>query len=301
MVKQPFNSGDTPESAKTNWDLLIEGQSALDAVSASPRLDSELLLRAALGVCQSGLILAFRDSCPEPAREIFCEFIKRRQSGEPVAYILGEREFWGLSFEVNKDVLVPRPETELVVEEALKKIRGTSKVKVLDLGTGSGCIAISIVSELLKRGVSDLSCDALDISNLALEVAKRNAKRHGVFDQIKFICGSWFDIELNEQYDLIVANPPYVDPAEKTPIDLSFEPRSALYSDENGLADTKQILKLMVPRLKKSGLFLCEIGAGKRAFLSELLQPYNKDFEINYLGDDSSQDRFCVLQMVWRG
>jgi release factor glutamine methyltransferase len=301
-VKPPSSNGDAKEALISVGDLLKEGQLALDPTSSSSRLDSEVLLMAALGVSRSGLIIALRDPCQASVCQRFRQFIERRQHGEPVAYIINEREFWGLAFEVNPNVLVPRPETELVVEEALKSLAGvprTETITVLDLGTGSGCIAVSIVSESRKQKFKMIECDALDASAQAIDVAKRNAERHGVGKQINFIHGSWYDenLPLKASYDLIVANPPYIDPCEVTPVELSFEPRSALFSDERGLADTKRILSLALPLLSKRGVLLVEVGAGKRALLNDLVEPYRNCFNISYLGDNSEVDRFCVVRI----
>ncbi|MFN5064076.1 MAG: peptide chain release factor N(5)-glutamine methyltransferase [Pseudomonadota bacterium] len=298
-MKQQSNS--TPHTA-TVLQVLRAGEEELSKSSSSSRIDSEVLLRHVLNVSQSGLIIAFPEPCPVEAQARFSELIARRKKGEPIAYILGEREFWGLPFRVNPDVLVPRPESELLVEETLKRCKQHKSVNLLDMGTGSGCIAIAIVKGLLERGCSDVTCDALDISAAALAVARGNSERHGVSVNIRFIHGSWSGdlAKLRPPYDCIVANPPYIDCSEKTPVELSYEPRSALYSDGHGLADTGEILRSGLPLLKPGGVLLCEVGAGKGPWIEKLMEGYRGNYKIDYLGDSSEQDRFRVVRVQGR-
>jgi release factor glutamine methyltransferase len=296
-VKQPFSSHH-PE--RTVLQVLRDGEAALGQTSSSPRLDSEVLLRHVLNVSQSGLIVAFPELCPADAQVRFSEKLERRKRGEPIAYIVGEREFWGLSFHVTPDVLVPRPETELLIEEVTKDCGRRQAVHVLDLGTGSGCIAIALVKELLLRRCAQVSCDAVDCSEAALGVARANAERHGVGAQIRFVQGSWCrdTTQLRPPYDYIVANPPYIDPLEKTPIELTYEPPSALYSDAHGLADTAEILRSGLPLLRPGGVLLCEVGAGKGPFIEDVMGQYRGDYKVQYLGDGSELDRFRVIKVT---
>jgi len=297
VVKQPFNN---ESSQQTVHEVLRAGEQALKDTSASPRLDSEVLLRHILGLTQSGLIIAFPEPCPVEATERFHTLVARRVSGEPIAYILGEREFFGLSFRVTPDVLVPRPETEIIVEHAVKELRDRETAHILDLGTGSGCIAIACVKELQRSGCQRVSCDAVDCSAAALVVAKENAQRHRVAEAVRFVEGSWCRevSALRPPYDCIVANPPYIDPREPTPIELSYEPRSALFSAEDGLADTAEIMRSALPLLLPAGVLLCEVGAGKAASIEALMAPYRADFDVTYLGDLSEQDRFRVVRVT---
>jgi release factor glutamine methyltransferase len=288
---------------KTFGELLQAGEEALRSTSSSARLDSEVLLAHLLGVSRSGVIARLRDPSDGDINERFAALINRRGRGEPVAYITGEREFFGLSFLVNPAVLVPRPETELVVEEALKFLKGRGATHILDLGTGSGCIAVALVHELKRAGCGSLRCDAVDRSADALKVAQENASRLRVQDYIHFVRSDWCAnrAELSPPYDCIVANPPYVSTDEKTPVELTFEPQGALFSGEQGLSDTRRILHEAVPLLAPGGLLLCEVGAGKRALLQPLVEPYEKQCAVTYLGDTSEADRFCVLALRLRG
>lgn len=298
-MKPPSNNLIVGAGAVLVGELLSWGEGELATSSHSARLDSEVLLSYVLGLSRSGLLARLRDVCPVEAWERFIGLIERRRRGEPVAYIVGEREFFGLSFVVTPDVLVPRPESELLVEEALRALQGKSEVRVLDLGTGSGCLAISIVRELKRKGISQVQCDALDRCPKALEVARSNAERLGVAGEVSLMCGDWSSasLALSPGYDCIIANPPYIDPGEDVPRELTFEPAGALFSEEGGLSDTAVILQKGIPLLKPGAVLLCEVGAGKRASLRRLLSQYDSACEISLLGDDSSQDTFCVVRV----
>jgi release factor glutamine methyltransferase len=271
-------------------------------------------MRHLLGIDQGRLILSFSSELEAKQYEKFIELIERRSRGEPIAYIIGEREFWGLNFIVNKGVLVPRPESELVVELALAYLstlgsKGES-LSVLDLGTGSGCLIVSIVSEVLERWKLNIRGDALDISQESLDVARRNAELHGVIKSIDLFAGSWFEPlckTLNASqligggYHCIVANPPYIDPCEVSPIELTYEPQGALYSDNGGLADTEQILRVALPLLRSQGILLCEVGAGKAAKIGRVLTEVLSElapleFSVSYHGELSENDGFRVLR-----
>ncbi len=277
-------------------DLVHEGEVMLAATSPSARLDSELLVAHALGMSRSRLLVSLRDSAPEELCILVRSYLARRAAGEPVAYIIGTKEFWGLDFNVSPDVLVPRPETELLVEEGLRVLASCTAPRILDLGTGSGCIAISLVRELQSRG-KEASCDAIDCSEAALRVAQANAALNNVAKQIRFSQSRWFSNPeaFSAPYDLIVSNPPYIDRAEQTPIELSFEPHGALFSDDHGLRDTKDIIEKGVPFLSSGGVLLCEVGAGKRSLLAEYFAHHPYRFEL--LGDDSPHDRFTVVKI----
>jgi release factor glutamine methyltransferase len=294
VVKLPSNN------LRTIGELLKEGETRLSLSSSSPRLDSEVLLAHVLGASRSTLLVRLRDISEESVVARFELLIERRLRGEPVAYIVGEREFFGLSFVVSPDVLVPRPETELVVEEAVKFLEGRASIRILDLGTGSGCIAISIVHELLRRGSQAISCDAVDVSPQALQVAKQNASSLGVEGYIRFMESDWCANRelLSSRYDCIVTNPPYIDPDEQTPVELSFEPAGALFSADKGLSDVRRILQEAVPLLAPGGRLLCEVGAGKRELLQGVLEPYQQGIDVSYLGDRTEADRFCVIAMT---
>ena len=285
----------------TIGELIHRGSLALAGVSSSSRLDSEVLLGHLLGYSRTQLIVNATALCKPEVVAHFSALLERRQRGEPVAYITGEREFWGLSFTVSPSVLVPRPESELIVEEALAFAGNARALRFIDLGVGSGCLSIALAVELLKR-----NCNAhgvgVDISRDALSVAEANAKRHDVHTRITYMQGDWFEgvKESKQLYDLIIANPPYVDPAEQVPIELSFEPQGALFAEERGMRDARIILEQSSSRLRSGGLLLVEVGAGKRVALKELLQNFESQYEFSLLGDDSEEDRFTVVRALRR-
>lgn len=286
------------ESTRTLGEELRDAEILLASTSSSARLDSEVLLAHALGVSRTSVLVSLRDPCPTDKAAVFHGYVTRRSAGEPVAYITGEREFWGLSFIVSPDVLVPRPETELLVEEALRALRTVGAPRVLDMGTGSGCIGVSIAHELQKRGIRDYHCTLLDQSPQALAIAKRNALRHGVDQRVAFVESSWFEnsAALRPPYDVIVSNPPYVSRDENVPRELSYEPQGALYSDDDGLRDTKTILTTAQSFLSATGTLLIEVGAGKRQHLTRYVQDGACPATIEYVGDDSADDRFTVVR-----
>jgi len=282
-------------------ELIHRGTLALAGVSPSARLDSEVLLGHLLGFTKTQLLTRGDAECSQEVIAHFSAFVERRQRGEPVAYITGEREFWGLSFQVSPAVLVPRPESELIVEEALAFVGSARSIRCVDLGVGSGCLSIALAVELQKQRC-DVRCIGVDISHEALRVAAANAQRHGVDGRISYHHGEWLDgvKDRKGSFDLIIANPPYIDPAEEVPLDLSFEPREALFADEHGLKDVRVIIESASSMLRPGGLLLVEVGAGKRQALQGLLAPFEPQYDISLIGDDSSADRFTVVRLVRR-
>ncbi len=219
-------------------------------------LDARILLAAALRVSDVHLIAHNEQVLNVVEHERFRALVARRVAGEPLAYITGEREFFSRSFHVTPAVLIPRPETELLVELGLERLPAHAKARVLDLGTGSGCIAISIA---LARG--SVRVTATDESADALAVARGNASSLGA-SNVEFIQGSWFDPVGEQRFDLIVSNPPYVaqGDAHLTQGDLRFEPPAALASGDDGLADIRIILKYARAHLAAGGWLLFEHG-----------------------------------------
>ena len=240
---------------------------ALGCSVADARREIQILLCRALGVEQAWL-LAHPDSALEGAvEERYGTMLARRLAQEPIAYILGEREFYGLLFEVTPDVLIPRTETELVVELALARVPKTAPWRILDLGTGSGCIAITLASLLPHARVV-----ATDLSEAALAVAGRNAKRHRVTN-VDLRKGSWFEPVGLQRFDLIVSNPPYIaagDPHVQRG-DLRFEPAAALVADANGLGALSEIIAEAPRHLLPGGWLLVEHGYDQGAVVNQLL------------------------------
>ncbi len=231
-----------------------------------PRADAEVLLAHALGMERIHLYLNYDKplSAEELAR--FRGFIRRRAAFEPTQYITGKQEFWSLDFEVTPAVLIPRPETEVLVEKALE-IAGNKPCLILDLGTGSGAIAVALAHE--RTGIRVIAADK---SWSAIEVARRNAVRNGVADRISFVVMDLFEaIASRPLFDLIVSNPPYVSDAELldlAPEIANYEPRSALRGGgKQGLALIRKILERFHAHLKPEGSLLMEIGLGQAEIL----------------------------------
>jgi release factor glutamine methyltransferase len=225
----------------------------------SPRLETQLLLSHALGCKKTALYTRWDEIVDEERRGRFRDLIKRRLDGAPIQHLIGYREFFLLDFEVTPDVLIPRPETELLVTEALNRLKTLPMARVLDVGTGSGCIAISIAHRIKPAQVT-----ATEISAPAIAVAKRNAKRHGVADRVRFVEGDLLaPFSSADRFDVIVANPPYVSDVEfeKLPPHVrDFEPRLALKAGPEGFDVYDRLIPAAVKHLEPDGCLLLEIG-----------------------------------------
>ena len=231
-------------------------------------LDAEVLARQVLG-WDRARFLTDRD---ERATSVFLlnyePLVARRERREPVSYILGTREFWGLAIEVGPDVLIPRPETELIVDETLALVGRDSSPIVMDVGTGSGCIAIALAREIPRARVI-----ATDVSRYALEVARRNAVQHGVADRIRFVETSFLD-GINGVADVIVSNPPYVPLVSEpglTPEVRDYEPRVAVFAGEDGLEGLRSVIDSAIARLAPGGWLVMEFGYGQDSCVASLV------------------------------
>jgi len=224
---------------------------------ANSRLEAEWMLCAATNLDRIGLYLNFDKPLDERELSIFRSMISRRAKREPLQQILGSEEFFGLDFEVNRDVLVPRHDTEIIVEQALARKPGAKKV--LDIGTGSGCLAITLSIHLTYSDVT-----AVDISEAALLVASRNSNRHGA--KVRFLCGSLFQPVKDEIFDLIVSNPPYIpsdDISLLEPEVSDFDPWIALDGGKDGLDFYRTIVPEASSHLSPGGWLLLEVGDGQ--------------------------------------
>ena len=245
-------------------DLLAEAARHLRGEEA--RAEAELLLSAALGR-DRGWLFAHGDAVPDAAATArYRQWLARRARGEPVAHLLGHREFWSLGLVVSADTLVPRPETERLVELALERIPPSGSPAVLDLGTGSGAIALAIASE---RPTARLT--AVDRDARALEIARRNGARLGL-DRIRWLRGDWYSPVRGDRFALIASNPPYL--GEDDPHlagDLRFEPRGALVSGADGLDDIREIIRGAPDGLDAGGWLLIEHGFAQGDAVRQLL------------------------------
>lgn len=259
--------------ASTIDQLIRQATRQLAASSPSPRLDAEVLLMHVTGLARTALITRAHEPLPPEHEERLQGLFARRARGEPVAYLTGKREFWSLELNVTPDVLIPRPETELLVEQALAHIPDDAEWTVADLGTGSGAIALAIATERPHCRLI-----ATDNSAAALAVARANATRLGVA-KVEFRHGEWLKPLAGMRFDVIVSNPPYVranDP-HLTQGDVRFEPESALIAGADGLDTIRCIAADAVSCLRPGGWLLFEHGCDQAQAVRALLESHGYD------------------------
>lgn len=252
----------------------------------SPRASAEILLAGVLKINRIDLYLRYDQPLSNQELADYKSLIKRRAAGEPVAYIIGEKEFWSVNLAVTKDVLIPRPETECLVERAIALLSGMESRRVLDLGTGSGAIAIALASE--RPGHSYFACDK---SLEALRVARKNAETNNLGDRIKFFCGDWFaPVKNSKMFDIVISNPPYVpaDEIDGLQIEVSeFEPRIALDGGPDGLSDVRIIIGSALERLASGGVLLLEIGHDQKDAVERIAEESGAYEDIDFMKDYS--------------
>jgi release factor glutamine methyltransferase len=239
----------------------------------TPRLDAEVLLAEARGCPRIQLYAAYNESAEETTRAAFRELVKRRAEGTPVAYLVGHREFYSMNFRVTPDVLIPRPETELLVIETLDHVKEqslASPVQIADVGTGSGAIAVA-----LAKHCADCRVTAIDKSPAALAVARQNAADHEVAERIEFVESDLFAaVEARPQFRFVASNPPYITTAEmaELPKDVKdHEPETALHAGPKGMEVIERLIPQAAERLLSGGWLLIEISPMLRAAAEELL------------------------------
>ena len=253
---------------------LAEARAQLIAAGLSPAdaaFDAEVLARHLLDWDRAAVIIRAREPEPDGFPEAFARLVARRAAREPVALIVGRREFWGLDFEITPAVLIPRPETELIVEEAIAFARRSRVATVIDVGTGSGCLAVAIAHELPAVRVI-----ATDTSAAALAVARRNAERNGVARRIEFREADLLD-GIGEAADLMVSNPPYVpgaQAAELQPEVVRYEPHLALFGGPGGLEIVARLLAHAPARLAAGGQLVVEFGFGQHGEVARLAKTH---------------------------
>ena len=251
--------------------LLKDAQARLATISGGlARRDAEIMLSSVLGISTSRLPLFDEPVSPEQLTR-FEGHVGRRMTGEPVAYIVGEQEFWSLTFKVNEHTLVPRPDTETLVEVGLQNLQDAAAPRILDLGTGSGCILLSILHETPNGfGVG------VDMSLGALKVAKTNAERLELAECCEFKKGDWFSpVDEADLFDLIVSNPPYIETADMQTLmsDVrDYEPATALDGGEDGLQCYRRITADAISFLVPGGKLAVEIGIGQEGAVSRLFE-----------------------------
>jgi release factor glutamine methyltransferase len=237
----------------------------LDPVSESPRLDAELLLARALDVPRSYLFAHPEDTMDGDAHKRYFNAIDRRADGVPLAYITGEKEFWSMNLIVNPDTLVPRPETEVLVDQVLLLLPRRATSKILELGTGSGAIALAIAKE---RSLCDIA--ATDVSEAALNTAKENARQNNL-PNVEFLHGNWFEPVVGRRFDIVVSNPPYVAVGDDHLENLQHEPTCALTSGADGLDAIRHIAAHAGQFFVNGGTLLLEHGEKQQEVVAEIL------------------------------
>jgi release factor glutamine methyltransferase len=266
--------------------------------SESSRLDSEVLLAHALGCKRIDLYARHTEEASEQGRQRFRELVRQRIEGCPVAYLVGRKEFFSLEFEVNRAVLIPRPDTECVVDECLRLAKGMTEPAILDIGTGSGCLAVAVAKHHKTGRVT-----AVDLSPDALAVASRNAGKHSVAERIRFVQGDLFaPLPRGERFDFILSNPPYIPRAEiaKLPPGVrDYEPHQALDGGADGFAVFDRLIAEAPAHLQPGGYLLIEIGSPQEDRARREIERYNGYELAKTLFDGSGHPR--VLKARWRG
>lgn len=272
-------------------DLLALGAVELENFS-SKQLESRILLADVLNLTTDSILLYYNQEVSEHEKARYLKYIQRRKLFEPIAYIVGKKEFYSINFFINEHVLIPRPETEMLVDAVITE-SSREEIRILDLGTGSGAIAVSLAANLPLAEIG-----ATDISDQALEVATKNARANNVANRIKFIKSDWFKnlSMLDEKFDFIVSNPPYISVDDKsymTEETLKYEPVGALFANNNGLAAYESIIANAGNFLKKEGKIFLEIGFNQAEAVMSILREYSFR-EIKLLKDLSEHDRVLV-------
>jgi release factor glutamine methyltransferase len=253
-------------------------------------LEGELLLRHVLGISRTQLYLDLDRRLSLNHEEALRKILKRRLSGEPAAYITGHAEFYGLDFHVDPRVLIPRPESELLVERTISLVPNHPISTIAEVGTGSGAIAISLALELPQTKIY-----ATDISAAALEVARLNCRRHGVIDRVCLLKGDMLD-PLPEAVDLIIANLPYVKKSELSGV--RFEPRLALDGGGDGMGKIRRLCRQLSGKLRPGGCLLLEIGEGQGVAVTTLLNNLFPGAKIEVVPDLSGIERVVSLSLA---
>lgn len=245
-------------------DALAAAAARLGPHSATPRLDAELLMAHALGTDREELLLARLDA---PAASGFADLVARREAGEPIAYIVGCRAFWTIELEVGQGVLIPRPDSETLIEAAMDHFGAEGPARILDLGTGPGTLLLAALDQW-----PNASGIGIDSSEEALRFARRNAARLALTARAEFRIGDWTD-GVEERFDLILCNPPYVEDAADLPRDVrDWEPPGALFAGADGLDDYRRLAPMIAPRLEDGGIACIELGAGQADAVAALFE-----------------------------
>lgn len=283
-----------PAQTITIKSILLKAQVQLHQAGVpSAGLDARILLGFVLSYSPEQLLLHYNQEATKAITKKFFALIKRRINQEPIAHLTGKKEFYGLEFAVNKYVLIPRSDTETLIDVALKQFKQSfDSLSILDLGTGSGCLILTLLKLLPhSKGV------AVDISKSALKIARTNAKNLRVQSKVKFMNKSWTALKLRKKFDLIVSNPPYISQKDFSKLmkDVRcFEPQTALKAGKDGLDCYRQILPLIKKYLKPQGICLLECGKGQHKAIAKLAESFGLSVS-NYKTDLNGVVRCLVI------
>ena len=256
----------------------------------NPYLDSEILLSKIINKDKKYIILNSKENLKDKYLNSFNSLIERRRKGEPVAYLVNKKEFWKNTFYVDKNVLIPRPDTELIVEQVLKTYSKDKYLQVLDIGTGSGCILLSLLAERPQ-----FCGTGIDISKQSINVSKYNAKRLNLTNRVKFY-NSDVDNFKNRKYDLIVSNPPYIEISNLKYLErdvINFEPKLALNGGFDGFSKIRKVINKAAVLIKRNGKLILEIGFNQKNTTQQLLK--KKGFYINKVLKDYGYNDRCII------
>ena len=257
-----------------------------------PRLNAEMLLCEALGMKRLELYLQFDRPLSTSEVDAFRDMLRRRGTRQPLQYILGHEEFYGRRFLVTPDVLIPRPETEILVETVLKRLKDRTEPVIADIGTGSGCIAVTLAAEIPGAHVT-----AADISDAALTVARKNARNAGVEEAVSFVQGDLLAPLRGKQFDAIVSNPPYVPEGDRDgmqPEVRDYEPALALFSGPDGLSIIREIVAGCAALIRPGGLVALEIGIHQSGAVRALWREHAPDWNVEVVQDLAGIDRIIL-------
>ena len=271
--------------------ILDEGISILKKSKIpNPQLESEILLSNSIKKDKKYIILNPKKSLSSEQAETFKSLIERRKKKEPVAYLISRKDFWKDEFFVNKDVLIPRPDTELIIEQVLKIYAKGSQLQVLDIGTGSGCILLSILKER-----PSFYGTGIDISKKSINVSKLNAKQLNLTSRVKFFHSSVDNFKIGK-YDLIVSNPPYIELFNLKYLEkdvINFEPKLALSGGFDGFSKIRKVINKAKILIKKNGKFILEIGFNQKNKVKQILK--KEGFYVNKTIRDYGNNDRCII------
>jgi len=253
-------------------------------------LDCEVLLSNTISKDREYLILNLKQNLDKKYIDFFYNLIERRKKGEPIAYLINKKEFWKQNFYVNKDVLIPRPDTEHLIEEVIKYTYEDSKLHILDIGTGSGCILLSILRERKK-----FNGTGIDISKKSINISRYNAKKLKLNNRTKFYISD-VDNFLIGKYDIVISNPPYIENLSLKCLDrdvINFEPKLALDGGKDGFSEIIKVINKSSALIKKNGIFILEIGYNQKNKAIQILK--NKGFYIKKVLKDYGKNDRCII------